>query len=140
MQVSKSTLPEVYRPMMGKPSVTLPHCAVCGRPSPLNRHHVVRRGAGALYDEGGREVDKPTVTLCGFGNNLADADGRLYCHGLAHANRLHFRWAEAERPRGASGRFEPERGGHWEFLITDEPTDYMTALDMEGWSRLWASE
>lgn len=138
MALSKSTLPEVYRPMMGKPSIILPHCAVCGRPAPLNQHHVVRRGAGSLYDESGREVAKPTVTLCGFGNNLSDADGRLYCHGLAHANRLHFRWRKTQYRAGSC--HDVVTGGHWEFLATDEPTDYMTALEMEGWSRLWASE
>lgn len=87
------TLPEYLRPLMEGVTVRTPYCAVCGRVQPLNQHHVVRRGAGKMYRDG-REVEKPTVTLCGFGNNLHDADGREYCHGLAHANRLHFRWVK----------------------------------------------
>lgn len=135
--LGKSTLPEMYRPMMGRPSVALPFCAVCGRTSPLEQHHVVRRGAGKLFDGSGREVRKPTVTLCGFGGNLADADGREWCHGLAHANRLHFRWAEHRGVDGALGDLPvPWEGGHWEYLLLDEPTDYLTALGMDGWRRL----
>ncbi len=131
------TLPHHLRPMMGRPSVTLPYCPVCGRTSPLEQHHIVRRGAGKLYDGSGREVRKPTVTLCGFGSNLMDADGRELCHGLAHHNRLHFRWAETEQPSGALGDMPfPVEGGHWEYLLLDEPTDYLTALGMEGWRRL----
>lgn len=91
------TLPEYLRPLMEGVTVRTPYCAVCGRVQPLNQHHVVRRGAGKMH-RGGREVEKPTVTLCGFGNNLHDADGREYCHGLAHANRLHFRWVKSEQP------------------------------------------
>lgn len=119
MALSKSTLPEVLRPLMECPSVALDHCAICGRPAPLEQHHFVRRGAGKLFDADGNEVEKPTVTLCGFGNNLRDADGRFFCHGLAHANRLHFR----------------NRGG-LQALVTEEPVDYMTALEMEGWRSL----
>lgn len=115
------TLPHHLRPLMGKPSIRMGRCAVCGRAYPLEQHHIVRRSAGKLFDAGGSEVEKPTVTLCGFGNNLKGADGREYCHGLAHANRLHFRWAE---------------GGHWEALVLDEPTSYLEALGMEGWRRL----
>ena len=121
------TLPEIYRPMMGKPSVTRSCCAVCGRIRPLEQHHIVRRGAGKLFDGSGREIEKPTVTLCGFGNNLQDADGRNYCHGLAHANRLHFRWV-------ADGAIACS--GHWEVIVLDEPTSYLDALALEGWRRL----
>ncbi|WP_314785064.1 hypothetical protein [Olsenella uli] len=103
-----TTLPELLWPLMDGMSLTLDRCAVCGKPWPLNQHHVVRRGAGRLY-RGGVEVSKPTVTLCGSGN----ASG---CHGLAHANRLHFRWA-----------------GRWEYLLCDEPTRYQEALEMDGW-------
>ena len=91
------TLPQYLRPLMDGVTVRTPYCAVCGRTYPLNQHHVVRRGAGKMH-RGGREVEKPTVTLCGFGNNLHDADGREYCQGLAHANRLHFRWVKSGQP------------------------------------------
>lgn len=121
------TLPEIYRPMMGKPSVARSCCAVCGRVHPLEQHHIVRRGAGKLFDGSGREIEKPTVTLCGFGNNLQDADGRNYCHGLAHANRLHFRWVADDAIACA---------GHWEVIVLDEPTSYLDALAIEGWRML----
>lgn len=129
-----TTLPAFLRPMMGKPSVRLPYCPVCGHTSPLEQHHPVRRGAGRMYDATGRELAKPTITLCGFGSNLRDADGRELCHGLAHHNRLHFRWADAAPVANA---------GHWEFILLPEPTDYLTALGMDGWQRLrtsWAGE
>jgi hypothetical protein len=123
------TLPEILRPLMEGTSVEAPCCAVCGRSWPLNRHHVVRRGAGRLYRDG-IEVPKPTIMLCGSGN----ASG---CHGLAHQNRLHFRWVRASdgfnRPR-------PQGSGHWEYLVCDVPTKYATALSMGGWRPLgrWA--
>lgn len=113
--------------MMGKPSVTRACCAVCGRPFPIEQHHIVRRGAGKLFDGNGSEIEKPTVTLCGFGSNLMDADGREFCHGLAHHNRLHFRWVEADPIACA---------GHWEFIVLDEPTSYLEALSRDGWRRL----
>ena len=67
------TLPEILRPLMEGPSIETPRCAVCGAPWPLNRHHIVRRGAGKLFRDG-REVPKPTVMLCGSGNGSG-------CHG-----------------------------------------------------------
>ncbi len=114
-----TTLPEFLQPMMGKPSICRVRCAVCGRTDPLEQHHIVRRGAGKMFDTDGVELEKPTVTLCGFGNHGADADGKPYCHGLAHANRLHFRWAD-----------------RWEYILLDEPTDYLTALELDGWRYL----
>lgn len=126
------TLPQYLRPLMEGTSVRTPYCAVCGRTHPLNQHHIVRRSAGKLY-RSGVEMAKPTITLCGFGNNLSDADGRPYCHGLAHANRLHFRWV---RPREAFNRPTPQGSGHWEYLVTDEPTRYQRALEMDGWRPL----
>ena len=131
-----TTLPAMYQPMMGKPSVRMARCAVCGRTWPLEQHHVVFRSAGKMFVEG-REIEKPTITLCGFGNNLQDADGREYCHGLAHHRRLYFRWVEVrglEQPLG--GLPCPWEGGHWEYLLLDEPADYLTALGMDGWRRL----
>ena len=113
-----TTLPAIYQPMMGKPSVKTCRCAVCGRTFPLEQHHVVFRSAGKMF-VGCREIEKPTITLCGFGNNLQDANGRDYCHGLAHHRRLHFRWNDG-----------------WEYLRTDEPCDYLHALDMDGWRSL----
>ena len=55
-----STLDAALVPLMRAPSVRLGHCAICGRPAPLNQHHMVRRGAGSLY-RGGVEVPKPTI-------------------------------------------------------------------------------
>ena len=129
------TLPEMLRPLMQGETLRLRRCAVCGRWEPLEQHHVVRRGAGRLY-RCGVEVPKPTVTLCGFGNCLRDAAGRPYCHGLAHANRLHFRWVREQTKRGNFGTYttmESTVGGHWEYLLLDEPCDYLTALSTDGW-------
>lgn len=67
--------------------------------------------------EKGREVRKPTITLCGFGNNLRDADGRCYCHGLAHSRMLHFKYVD----------------GKLMYLKTEEPIGYLDALETEGW-------
>lgn len=132
------TLPAILVPLMSAPSIRLDRCTVCGRPRPLNQHHIVRRGAGRLY-RAGVEVEKPTITLCGFGNNLSDADGRPYCHGLAHANRLHFRWVPGEAVPGNFGNYGRMLGGvggHLEYLLLDEPTSYAAALEMEGWRPL----
>ena len=121
-----TTLPAMYQPMMGKPSVRMARCAVCGRTWPLEQHHVVFRSAGKMFVEG-REIEKPTITLCGFGNNLQDADGREYCHGLAHHRRLYFRWVDDDAIACA---------GHWEYIRRDEAGDYLTALRMDGWRPL----
>lgn len=118
------TVDALLLPMMGKPNVDNAEsvCCVCGAPA-TDRHHVVRRGAGRLVRDG-REVAKPTVRLCGDGN----ASG---CHGLAHANRLHFRWVDAVCVSRSSGYVTT--GGHWEYLLLGEPTKYQTALNMGGW-------
>ena len=121
-----TTLPAMYQPMMGKPSVRMARCAVCGRTWPLEQHHVVFRSAGKMFVEG-REIEKPTITLCGFGNNLQDADGREYCHGLAHHRRLYFRWVDDDAIACA---------GHWEYIRLDEACDYLTALRLDGWRPL----
>ena len=84
------TLPEILRPLMEGPSIETPRCAVCGASWPLNRHHIVRRGAGKLFRDG-REVPKPTVMLCGSGNGSG-------CHGLARL--VHGRSAPHARRRG----------------------------------------
>lgn len=121
-----TTLPAMYQPMMGKPSVRMARCAVRGRTWPLEQHHVVFRSAGKMFVEG-REIEKPTITLCGFGNNLQDADGLEYCHGLAHHRRLYFRWVDDDAIACA---------GHWEYIRLDEACDYLTALRMDGWRPL----
>lgn len=90
------------------PSVVQPFCCVCGRTWPLNQHHDPWRS-----EVRGAHV---TVTLCGFGNHLRDAQGPL-CHGLAHAGMLHFR----------------NNGGRREYLRLDRPTRYLDALEMGGW-------
>ena len=125
-----TTLPEFLRPLMDGTTLRLDHCAVCGKTYPLNQHHIVRRGAGKLYHDG-HEVQKPCITLCGSGN----ASG---CHGLAHANRLHFRWVPSHRGQSRKSALRNVWAGcgHWEFLLLDEPTDYLTALGMCGWQRL----
>lgn len=122
------TLPEMLRPLMRGPSVETVRCAVCGRAGRLERHHIVRRSAGRMYRHG-VEAPKPTVTLCGLGN----AGG---CHGLAHANRLHFRWVEGPAGRdwcGGESMAYTVNGGHWEAILLREPTPYLDALEMDGW-------
>ncbi|MDU8576592.1 hypothetical protein RX398_04210 [Collinsella aerofaciens] len=82
---------------------------------------------------------QPTITLCDLGNHLADADGRPYCHGLANANRLHFRWAPGNAVLGNFrnyGRMLGGHGGQLECLLLDEPTDYLSAPSMDGWRPL----
>lgn len=129
------TLPDALRPLMQAPSVELDHCAICGRAWPLNQHHVVRRGAGEVYRHG-VPLPKPTITLCGSGNALADADGRRYCHGMAHHQMLHFRWVPSQVSYEAHNA-QHEGGGHMEYKITPEPTPYVTALASEdGWKRV----
>ena len=113
--LSKTTLPEIYWPLMDGKTIKTDHCVVCGASysaRPLNQHHVCWRSWGQLFKDG-RKVENPTVTLCGNGN----CDG---CHGLAHRRQLHFRWRN-----------------HWEVLITDEPMKYDKALEMEGWRPLY---
>ncbi|MBX9032648.1 hypothetical protein [Gordonibacter massiliensis (ex Traore et al. 2017)] len=121
------TVDAILLPMMGKPSVDNEArvCCICGAPA-TDRHHIVRRGAGKLVRDG-REVAKPTIRLCGDGN----AGG---CHGKAHAGMLHFRWVGTEQTDRRTGNVLV--GGHWEFLETDEPTKYQTALETDGWRPL----
>lgn len=111
----RDTLPLIYRPLMEAPSVRKECCAVCGRRFPLEQHHIVWRSWGKVFKDG-KEVRKPTITLCGFGNNLRDADGRYYCHGKAHHRMLHFKY-----------------DGALMCLETEEPVSYQDALGMEGW-------
>lgn len=130
-----TTVNALLLPMMGKPSVVRDRCAVCGRTSPLNQHHVVRRSAGRAFDDSGHELKAPTVTLCGLGNGLSDADGREFCHGRAHHGKLHFRWVKTVTKRSGA-LSDTFTGGHWEVLDTEEPCGYQEALGMEGWRRM----
>lgn len=114
------TLPAYLRPLMDGVSVRAGRCVVCGAPA-HDQHHVVRRGAGKMY-RGGIEVPKPTLTLCGSGN----ASG---CHGLAHAQRLHFRWVKKSCRFNDSASYG---SGHWEWLLTDEPMKELRAQGIEG--------
>lgn len=114
-----TTLDQMYWPLMQLPSVKLPFCAVCGRSAPLEQHHIVWRSWGQLYRDGKR-LEKPTITLCGFGSNLSDSDGIVYCHGAAHHRMLHFR----------------EHNGFLEYLLVSEPIDYLSALKLKGWRRI----
>lgn len=121
------TVDAILLPMMGKPSIDNANhvCCICGKPA-TDKHHIVRRGAGKLVRDG-REVAKPTVRLCGNGN----AGG---CHGKAHAGMLHFRWARTSSEDTRTGNVLV--GGHWEYLETEEPVKYQTALGMDGWRPL----
>ena len=114
----RDTLARAYWPLMELPSIVTDRCAICGRAYPLEQHHIVWRSQGKLFRDG-KEVPKPTITLCGFGNNLRGYNRRYFCHGRAHAHMLHFR----------------NSGGKLEYLLTEEPTEYMRALGMDGWIR-----
>lgn len=117
-----TTLDEIYWPLMhidpdtASAIADAPCCVVCGRTWPLNRHHIVYRSAGELYEDG-KKLKKACITLCGFGNNLRDADGILYCHGRAHHRMLHFR----------------NHGGRLEYAEFDGPTSYLDALETGDW-------
>lgn len=122
--LNKSTMPEMWHPLMHFPSIKPGYCAICGRHSPLELHHIVPRSAGE-YAPDGQPLEKPTIQLCGFGNNLRDADGLYYCHGKAHHKLLHFR----------------VHGIYLEYLDLTaqgytEGVDYLTALNMDGWEVL----
>jgi hypothetical protein len=56
-------------------------CFKCGRPLggsvPWNCHH-------RLSSSLGPDTPDNRITLCGFGNNRHDADGREWCHGAVH--------------------------------------------------------
>lgn len=125
-----TTLDAAFRPLMNAPTVKLDRCAVCGRAWPLNEHHIVWRSWGNLYRDG-KKVPKPTITLCGFGNDLhgigPDGGRVTYCHGKVHHHLGHLRWVP--HPTIANA-------GHLEWLETEEPTKYQDALLMDGWRPL----
>lgn len=126
--MDKTTLPEMYHELMRAPSIITPsYCAVCGHYPANNQHHMVRRNAGELYVQG-HKLPKPTITLCG--------SGVCGCHGLAHQNRLHFRWVPELKETQDSAGTHFYQSGHLEFILFDKPTDYLTALGMDGWRPL----
>lgn len=103
----KSTLSLMWVREVHGYTVAQDTCCVCGRYG-TEQHHVPPRSAGNLIVDG-KKLKKPTLAVCGHGNTSG-------CHGLAHAGKLHFRFRD-----------------DWEFLLLDEPTDRMSALDMDGW-------
>lgn len=123
------TLPEYLKPLMAGCSIKKTYCAVCGATYPLNQHHIVRRGAGKMY-RNGKELPKPTITLCGSGNTSG-------CHGKAHAQRLHFRWVPANAERNSTIRsFGTFGAGHWEWLETEPMKEFEAQQIEEGWKPL----
>lgn len=110
------TLSYYLRPLMEVPSIRMDRCAICGRARPLEQHHIVRRSEGELYRDG-EKLEKPTITLCGFGNELYDLDGKMYCHGMAHHHLLHFKAV----------------GGLLFYLITERPMKELESYELDGW-------
>lgn len=140
--VDKTTLEPIYWPLMDAPTMVAGRCFICGRHAPLEQHHIVWRSWGKRYKHG-VEMRKPTITLCGFGSNLymeiPDADGKMRrvksCHGMAHHKLLHFRFVPSKSSNGwnRGENYRPYGSGRLEYLITSEPTEYIQALDMDGW-------
>ena len=98
-------------------------CAVCGRPYP-ERHHAVARSLGGGLG--------PLIHVCGRGNNLYDADGRLLHHGAAEAHLLWFWWHDGTdldiAPPEPRFMLSP-----WVFLLLPEPCGWQDALAAPGW-------
>ncbi len=125
-----TTLSQELQPLMEGTSISLNHCAICGRSWPLNNHHIVRRSQGVFY-RAGVKIPKPTITLCGSGNTSG-------CHGLAHQNRLHFRWVKSAQPADTYG-MKTISAGHWEYVLCECSTKYRDALKRTGWKRIYVS-
>lgn len=53
-------------------------------------------------------INGPVLELCGHGT--------MGCHGQAEQRRLHFRYAS-----------------EWQYVETQHPTKYATALELDGW-------
>ena len=136
------TVDEVLKPMMGKPSIISTHCVVCGSERNLEQHHPVKRSEGKWY-VAGREMRKPTLTLC------------RDCHEKVHhrGGTLYFKWVVTD---GDFWNGNPNciGEGHWEFLDLSKEQErewrdshrlpngkmpakigYMNALEMKGWKR-----
>jgi hypothetical protein len=126
----RDTLPPIWHPLMDAPDITPGYCAVCGRTSPTEKHHPVKRSAGKLFDPKGKERKKPVIELCGFGNNLRDQDGRAYCHGKAHHGLLYFRYRD-----GSVEYLEVTEAWvrAWEAAHPLKRFGYLESLETEGW-------
>lgn len=117
--LSKSTMPMMWRDLMAAHDADNDEheCCVCRalgmHVKATNRHHMVPRSVGKLFDDDMRELPKPTVRLCGMGNTCG-------CHGKAHSGLLHFRFED----------------GKLEFLLPSAPIDRLTALALDGWRAL----
>lgn len=152
IDLSKTTLPPLWWPLFfcedprlhrtkEERGGTDRRCAVCGAFRPLNEHHIVPLARGKVFDLQGDEMEPPTISLCGFGNHGRGSMGYPYCHGLAHNDRLHFRVARTFDDFYAMDELEEEKryrlvSDRLEFLITDKPVKYQTALMLEGWRAL----
>lgn len=112
---------------MAGPSHKPGWCAICGRPHPEG-HHVVPRSLGG--------ADGPVIHLCGFGNNLRDADGRLLHHGAVESHRLWF-WFNDGRDSDIAPALPRHSRGRWCYLLADEPIGEMDALTRNGWKAVW---
>ena len=138
------TVDEVFKPMMGKPSIYADYCVVCGSTEILEQHHPVKPSEGKWIRDG-REVRKPTLTLC------------RKCHSKVHSHGgyLWFRWKDAKIGEWASGNTYAAGGGCFEFLELSyeearkwkekhplpngslpSKIGYMNALEMKGWRRI----
>ena len=120
----KTTIAKLWWPLMDAPTMKANRCYICGKPA-NNQHHMVKRSQGELYI-GAVKRKKPTITLCG--------SGTTGCHGLAHQNRLHFRYVyktNLDTARLLAG--SANIAGQLEYLLCKEPTKYQEALHMTGW-------
>lgn len=138
------TVDEIFLPMLGKPTVKAPYCVVCGSTEKLEQHHPVKRSEG-VWVRDGREVAKPTLTLC------------RKCHGKVHSRGglLFFRWSDRKTGDWVNGDASFAGTGRWECLEISKEDEarwkeqhrlpngklpsrigYMNALDMEGWRRI----
>lgn len=131
--MAKTTLPPMWWPLMELDDLMPGHCIACGRTHPTEGHHPVKRSAGELIDPAtGKKKRKPRFELCGFGNNLMDADGNYYCHGLAHAGLLYFR-KNQEFGTVELLMVTPEWRDAWE-MFHARKFDYLAALaETDGW-------
>lgn len=112
-------IPEYQRCIFEAPSVRRDYCVVCGKPA-TNNHHVIPNCRHETRDH----PESPTLSLCGMGN----ASG---CHGMAHDHKLHFRACPI---RIETLGCEPRVSYLWEYLVTEEGMDELSAHEIEdGW-------
>ena len=137
------TVDAMLKPMMGKPSIIKPYCVVCGSTENLEQHHPVKRSEGK-WVVCGREIKKPTLTLC------------RKCHAKVHhdGGTLYFKWVQSEADFWHD-KPNPVGAGHYEYLELDDEQErrwkelhklpngelpskvgYMNALEMSGWKRI----